>query len=482
MLLTFIVAIYYNFRANQYDLLHKFLEIQILVVENNLYKPYTAMLKQLKISNFRIFDSEVTVRFRPITILIGKNNAGKTSIIKFLLMLQQTLIYDMGQFLVPNGHIVELGLFENLKNSNSKRKSLRFSLNISGPETPENHLVQHINNLNRRKNIGDFSLDELSITSEATVSYASNQQFGRGSNTKFVVWCGKPSNKVLEKSEWLKSGTNYLSFTDSISDEFHMKTDSTSKRIFEENVARFFAGVECVKHISSEIQSLKHLLPIRKQPRVSDAILDYSPQENYVGNSGEFTLPHLKSTFKKNGNERKFVEKYLQSVLSVGNVDFDDSSVLLTEFYAENIETGNVTLLANFGFGVSQCLPIFVQGAIMPRYSTLMIEQPESQVHPTAQMEIGSYIADLWNTRKVGTIIETHSSNLILRLRKLIAYEKLKPEDVSIAYFDVSDGNVTIDNIDIDSDGRIIEGMPMEFFGADITEGLELRTAKYNRS
>ena len=481
MLLTFIVAIYYNFQANQHDLLHKFLGIQILVVEINLYKPYTAMLKQLKISNFRIFDSEVTVRFRPITILIGKNNAGKTSIINFLLMLQQSLNHDRGQFLIPNGHIVELGLFENLKNSNSKRKSLRFSLNISGPETPGNHLVQHINNLNGRKQLGEFSLDELSITSEATVSYASNQQFGRGSNTNFVVWSGKPSNMVLEKSEKLKSGTHYLSYTDRISKTFQMTIDSAERRIFEENMKRFLAEIECVEHIRSEFQSLKHLSPVRKQTRLSDVTLDSSPPPNYIGKNSEFVLSHLKRIFEKNGKERKFVEKHLQSVLSVGNVEFDDSSVLLTECYAENIETGNVTLLGNFGFGVSQCLPIFVQGAIMPSYSTLMIEQPESQVHPTAQMEIGSYIADLWNTRKVGTIIETHSSNLMLRLRKLIAYEKLKPEDVSIAYFDVTDGNVTIDNIDIDSDGRIVEGMPMEFFGADITEGLELRTAKYNR-
>ena len=49
------------------------------------------MLKELKLSNFRLFDDEVTVRFRPITVLIGRNNSGKSSIIKFLLMLKQSL-------------------------------------------------------------------------------------------------------------------------------------------------------------------------------------------------------------------------------------------------------------------------------------------------------------------------------------------------------------------------------------------------------
>ena len=61
------------------------------------------MLTELKLSNFRIFDDEVTVRFRPITILIGRNSSGKSSIIKFLLMLQQSAEYGRYQFLTPRG-------------------------------------------------------------------------------------------------------------------------------------------------------------------------------------------------------------------------------------------------------------------------------------------------------------------------------------------------------------------------------------------
>ena len=38
---------------------------------------WQVVLTELKLSNFRIFDDEVTVRFRPITILIGRNSFGK---------------------------------------------------------------------------------------------------------------------------------------------------------------------------------------------------------------------------------------------------------------------------------------------------------------------------------------------------------------------------------------------------------------------
>ena len=57
------------------------------------------MLTELNLSNFRIFDDDVTVRFRPITVLIGRNSSGKSSIIKFLLMLQQSAVPGQSRFL-----------------------------------------------------------------------------------------------------------------------------------------------------------------------------------------------------------------------------------------------------------------------------------------------------------------------------------------------------------------------------------------------
>ena len=88
------------------------------------------MIKELKLSNFRLFDDEVTVRFRPITVLIGRNNAGKSSVINFLLMLQQSLDASAAEFLNPEGERVKLGSFESLKNSVSEKKFLQFELEI----------------------------------------------------------------------------------------------------------------------------------------------------------------------------------------------------------------------------------------------------------------------------------------------------------------------------------------------------------------
>ena len=93
------------------------------------------MLTELKLSNFRIFDDEVTVRFRPITVLIGRNSSGKSSIIKFLLMLQQSAALGQSRFVNPEGEKVNLGDLTALKNALTNKRYLIFDLSMSAPRS-----------------------------------------------------------------------------------------------------------------------------------------------------------------------------------------------------------------------------------------------------------------------------------------------------------------------------------------------------------
>jgi predicted ATPase len=103
----------------------------------------------------------------------------------------------------------------------------------------------------------------------------------------------------------------------------------------------------------------------------------------------------------------------------------------------------------------------------------LTVEQPEAQLHPTAQLELGSFFAELWKKRGVPSIIETHSSNLLLRLRKHVRTGELNPDDIGVAYVHVDDGTTKVTNMSIKPDGELDGHLPMEFFGADVFEALE---------
>ena len=110
------------------------------------------MIKQLKLSNFRLFDDEITVRFSPITVLIGRNNAGKSSVIKFLLMLQQSRNDSAAEFLTPEGERVKLGSFKSLKNSASEKESLHFEMDIQTSQLPIDLQLEPIEAMPKRNN------------------------------------------------------------------------------------------------------------------------------------------------------------------------------------------------------------------------------------------------------------------------------------------------------------------------------------------
>ena len=89
--------------------------------------------------------------------------------------------------------------------------------------------------------------------------------------------------------------------------------------------------------------------------------------------------------------------------------------------------TGDLVDLADVGFGVSQALPVVVALWAAKKGDTVYLEQPELHLHPMAQKNMASVLADAAN-RGVRVICETHSSMLLLGVQTLVAEGKLKPD------------------------------------------------------
>lgn len=435
------------------------------------------MLTVLKLSNFRVFDDEVTVRFRPITILIGRNSSGKSSIIKFLLMLQQSMDSARSQFLTAEGDKVNLGVFSELKNNLTRKRSLRFDLAAKNTNIKPHHTL-----LSSLKLPEDFDGNRLVYSANASVSYSRRANIGKESFRLSDETSGETllriDSKILDDSVFghYTPGSK-LAEPLSRSDDLKGSPEEMMKQLHQQigSLARYFRNLDVVGTIKYQIDSLRHLLPVRTESQ-RVVVISPPPVDN-VGKMGEFALPHLHNIATENQEAYEFILPYLRNVAGIDEVDFKTSTRYVSQAYAKNITTGADVLIADFGFGVSQCLPIFVQGVIMPRYTTLMVEQPEAQLHPTAQLELGSFFADLWKRRNVGCILETHSGNVLLRLRRQIANGELSPDDVSVAFFTFDDNNANmpiVKNLDINEDGSMEAGLPMEFFGADIVEGLQL--------
>ncbi|MEA1916568.1 MAG: AAA family ATPase [Campylobacterota bacterium] len=72
-----------------------------------------------------------SLNISPITILLGANSAGKSSIIQLVLMLAQTFKQTTGnKQLILNGKYIELGESLNLIRNKSENETLSFSLDL----------------------------------------------------------------------------------------------------------------------------------------------------------------------------------------------------------------------------------------------------------------------------------------------------------------------------------------------------------------
>ena len=432
------------------------------------------MLTELKLTNFRLFDDEVTVRFRPITILIGKNSSGKSSIIKFLLMLQQSLDPGRSQFLTPDGEKVSLGAFAALKNTITNRRNLDFHIRVRDTTEQPNELLSLY--LNR---IGKSAFNEFIYTAGGSAPYGKSAYSPR---SRFSVLDRSSEvdlftfeNRMLEGLTFWRLPPQFeLDEYEGIMERDQGNSNSQVQRRIEISI-ELMAKNEVISSIGYQFESLKHLLPVRDDS--NRVLLSSSPPSDNVGQRGQHALPHLQQIVDENDDQFAFIRPHIENIAGVEGISFKTTAGYVTRAMATNRSTGAEVLIADFGFGVGQALPVIVQGAIMDPHTTLMVEQPEAQLHPTAQLELGSFFADLWKERNVASIIETHSDNILLRLRRLIAKGDLSHENVSVAYFTFDENNrnmPVIKNLDINEDGSMESGLPMEFFGENVFEALKL--------
>ena len=130
--------------------------------------------------------------------------------------------------------------------------------------------------------------------------------------------------------------------------------------------------------------------------------------------------------------------------------------------------------IVDVGYGVSQALPIVVEifREDMPYIS--LLQQPEVHLYPSAQAALGSLFSSITGEQIASNeygdhepprrqlIVETHSDYIIDRVRMDVRDKKtsLKPEDVSILYFERVGSDVTIHSLRIDEQGNVLGAPP----------------------
>lgn len=150
------------------------------------------------------------------------------------------------------------------------------------------------------------------------------------------------------------------------------------------------------------------------------------------------------------------------------------------ECHVKITPTATEVFLPDVGFGVSQILPVLANCAMLPDGSTLLLEQPEIHLHPSAQAALANVLIDAIKRRHIQIIVESHSEHLLRRIQRRIARGVLEAEDTALYFCHLENGTSAVEELEVDSCGNI-RNWPKDFFGDEMGELADMTVAAMER-
>lgn len=259
------------------------------------------------------------------------------------------------------------------------------------------------------------------------------------------------------------SDTN--SYNSSMSDNFVTGHDIFSfVRPYSENVRYIFPEVvrqichsaSVLLHTTFADGAIRHIGPLRAYPK-RFYFLDTAQAGSAEGDS-------LIEALRENAALKRQVNEWL-SRFGV-NLNVNQFQEIIHRLAIKS-DTNSFELdITDVGFGISQILPILVEGYISPPGTVILVEQPEIHLHPKMQGDLADLFISMSGARNPSNLqdhqtseqkfllIETHSEYLLNRLRRRIAERSVSHEDIAIVIADkISDGSTRLESVPVSEDG-----------------------------
>lgn len=516
------------------------------------------MLEQIKVYNYKAFVESI-VPIRPITILLGANSVGKSSIIQLLLGLSQTAEEDTHSYksaLKIYGSSVNFGSIENIFHGKKTNLQLGIDITIRDKEallflqeTMSDYLKEIEYCLNvvpllgleklrhyKINNKADFIevLSGIKNVFDAAKARPFKERLKYISYSDTVVSIHDMLNfspkdwEVLYDFAQMLSNIDDENYTFSFGIEYKDKTTLRLSKIALIISGKIIISINKVNDIW-KVSSDYIDIPENSSYEISSSISETSTLFNcvnrhYANSSERYTLigknmVEILSRFMKSLSSN-FLESSLNYVgplrahpkryymldkakvsMSIDTLDGDEIAEVLKE--NANLKQNVNSWLNNFGFsvsvenfkevihhlkvnqnglnlditdvgfGISQVLPIIIQGFLSKSKTLTIIEQPEIHLHPKMQAELADLFIDIVNKGKNRKLmIETHSEYLLKRLRRRISEGVLSANDVSICLFhpQTRDKEAYIEHLNIGEKGYF--RWPEEFYDGELEQDL----------
>ena len=421
-------------------------------------------ITQFTMEDVRCFSERQTLEIRPLTFLVGENSTGKTTTLACFHVLANYLLNREVDF---NVDPYSMGTFKDIVR-NSRNRDKVFKLGFTYTYQNENvectfEFVEKKGGFEPVVNLATmkFKNGEIVFKTQDEPERSMHLAAFDGKQNLYQINCG---TGMLDRGLYLIS---FRSLRDSSLDFLEGSPEGKSALANYLKERRSF-----IRHISAPSPIGPHMsvfstFPVRSRPKRT-----YDPTREFKDPEGSDVPMLLMRTEISQKDNWEMLKQQL--------VEFGVSSGLFQNIKIKNFGRGGPFQLqfkirgpnaniTDVGYGVSQILPILVHvlnSDTSPRsykgMTYFLLQQPEVHLHPKAQAEFSSLLAKLANRGNQSFIVETHSDYMIDRARIEIRKGNIRPEDVSIIYFEPKGNIVKAHNIAFDKMGNM-ESVPPHY-------------------
>ena len=421
-------------------------------------------MESVTVKNFRCFREEQTARMAPLTLLVGENSTGKTSFLALLRALWDVAFrevvpdfreppYDLGSFeaIAHNqGHAED-------RSPDSFEAGFKYRKHVMDEDNEDSQQVFFHAVFKERRGV-PFPIAR-SITGvegwakvfEGDVNVAVH--FG----TSKRKW-----ERTLDPAFSFARDDALTGMTDAVM--FSTFSFSEGRPVPDESVPR--DELQPIFDLLFPVSSFRYPYagaPVRSQPKRT-----YDPIRPSRDPEGEYIPTYMSNMSRRNPAEWQALKSNLE--------EFGKHSGLFDEIKINSFGDtaggpfqvhigkqrkkfgGSARNLIDVGYGVSQALPLITE-LFSPEPSPMfLLQQPEVHLHPSAQAALGTLFCEIASPYRQ-LVVETHSDYIIDRVLMDVRDKKtkLRPDDVSILYFEPNDLDVTIHSLRVDDKAKIID-------------------------
>lgn len=457
------------------------------------------MLASLDLQNFRAFQSE-RLDLRPITVFLGPNNSGKSSIIAAVRLLVQTLhSLDYQVPLLLNGALGDFGTYKDVVFRNDRRHRLHIGVGFREP-SPQRRRTGRVRQSPAPPSRPFRDLDPEVAHLGLKYRYRTRRR-----------------ELILDEASMWRGDHNLLTLTYSDDARRHLLTQLAGHEISSSVRSRFNGHVDLhhflprvYPYVLREDEGLATATPdefgVALEQAYGASLYLWRLLETMVEYVGPMRLPpqrtyqHTGESHSRVGGRgenwaailaRETVNPETPDLLEIlipwltrAGLASDIEVVWLSdrqyELRVAHAVTRESQNIADVGQGNSQVLPVLVGGLHLPPASVFLVEEPEIHLHPHAQAELGDFFVNLYE-RRVQSLIETHSEYVVLRLQQHVAAGRI-PTDHLRFYFVCADGEKkSIRSLELTEDATFTTDLPSGFFPERLVEPRRLARIRGER-